>query len=316
MKGAEIWLNRLANLNVARTERRGLAPHKPLLLLAIIDMIEECKLTDPWISYSPELFFRFSCYWDIVYDRQLNRPEMRLPFHALGGYRDLIWARFTDDREPSRSRETTRLCHMDESLWNLLQDSAFRRAARIQLVATYFDAAEQIALCARLKIQEPTTEAVAAIKHNAADYKKSLAKGRSAKFRSDVLIGYRFTCALTGYRMNTDREHLVEAAHIHQHSKSGDNDPRNGLALTRDAHWMFDRGLWTVDYQDGAYLVRVAEGKFEEESPIGRSLMQHDGRSLCLPSAEGLTPDPTRLAWHRNSVFVGMRWLGSEQKKP
>jgi len=307
MAAPATWLNRLASLNVARTEQRGLAPHKPLLLLTIMDMIEEGKITGPWISYSPELFFRFSCYWQVVYDRQLNRPEMRLPFHALGGHRDRIWERFTDDREPSRSRETTRLCHMDESLWDALQDPAFRRSARIQLVATYFDAAEQIGLCTKLKIAEPATEAIAAIKRNTAEYKKSLAKGRSAKFRSDVLTGYRFTCALTGYRMNTDNEYLVEAAHIHTHSESGDNDPRNGLALTRDAHWMFDRGLWTVDYEDGVYVVRVAEGRFEDESPIGRSLMQHHGGLLYFPSTQGLRPDPKRLAWHRSSVFVGSR---------
>ncbi|AUB82343.1 HNH endonuclease [Candidatus Thiodictyon syntrophicum] len=232
---------------------------------------------------------------------------MRLPFHALGGHRDRIWERFTEDREPSRSRETTRLCHIDESLWDALQDAAFRRSARIQLVAVYFEAAEQIALCANLKIPEPTTEAIATIKRNAAEYKKSLAKGRSARFRSDVLTGYKFTCALTDYRMNTDSEHLVEAAHIHKHSESGDNDPRNGLALTRDAHWMFDRGLWTVDCQDGVYVVRVAEGRFEDESPIGRSLMQHQGGLLYLPETQGLRPDPKRLSWHRSSVFVGLR---------
>lgn len=61
MTSPETWLNRLANLNVARTERRGIAPHKPLLLLTTIDMIEEGSITDPWIAYSPEMFYRFSC---------------------------------------------------------------------------------------------------------------------------------------------------------------------------------------------------------------------------------------------------------------
>jgi len=34
------WLGRLANLNAARTEARGIAPHKPLMLLTVIDLIE------------------------------------------------------------------------------------------------------------------------------------------------------------------------------------------------------------------------------------------------------------------------------------
>jgi putative restriction endonuclease len=178
MDNRNTWLKRLANLNVARTERRGLAPHKPLLLLALMDMIEDGNITSRWIAYSAELFFRFSCYWDVVYHRQLNRPDMRLPFHALGGHRDRIWERFTDERQPSRARETTRLCHMDESFWDALQDPAFRRAARIQLVAAYFEPGEQIALCQQLGIPEPTTEAIAAIKQDAAEYKKSLGQGQ------------------------------------------------------------------------------------------------------------------------------------------
>jgi putative restriction endonuclease len=306
MTTREAWLNRLANLNVARTERRGLAPHKPLMLLTIMDMIEDRSIASPWIAYSAELFFRFSCYWDVVYDRQLNRPDMRLPFHALGGHRDRIWERYTDERQPSRSRETTTLCHMDESLWDAFHDSAFRRSARIQLVAAYFEPIEQIALCASLKIPEPTSDAIANIRRSAAEYKKSLAKGRDSKFRSAVLTGYQFTCALTGYRINTDKEHLVEAAHIYKHSESGDDDPRNGLALTPDAHWMFDRGLWTADFQDGVYLVRVALGKFNEDATMGKSLAQRHGGALNLSGSRGLQPDPKRLAWHRDSVFIGL----------
>jgi len=81
---------RLCNLNVEKTNERGRAPHKPLLMLCIIDMIEDGSIETLWISYSPELFFRFQCYWAIVYDRQRNKPDMRLPFHALGGKRDRI----------------------------------------------------------------------------------------------------------------------------------------------------------------------------------------------------------------------------------
>jgi putative restriction endonuclease len=105
--------------------------------------------------------------------------------------------------------------------------------------------------------------------------------------------------------MNTDSDHLVEAAHIHKHAESGDNDPRNGLALTPDAHWMFDRGLWTVDYQTGEYVVLVAKGRFDEDSPIGQSLLLHHGAHLNFRVGVQLTPDPTRLRWHQDRVFIG-----------
>ncbi len=35
----------------------------------------------------------------------------------------------------------------------------------------------------------------------------------------------------------------VGAAHIHRVADSGNNDPRNGSALCKNAHWMFDVGL-------------------------------------------------------------------------
>ncbi len=43
----DTWLRCLSNLNVACTGRRGLAPHKPLLLLTIMDMIEDGDITTP-----------------------------------------------------------------------------------------------------------------------------------------------------------------------------------------------------------------------------------------------------------------------------
>jgi hypothetical protein len=46
----------------------------------------------------------------------------------------------------------------------------------------------------------------------------------------------------------------------------GGNDPRNGLALCKNAHGLFDNGLWMLtDY----YRVLVAAGPFAEGGPDG-----------------------------------------------
>jgi predicted restriction endonuclease len=37
--GCSQWLGKLANLNAARTAERSIAPHKPLMLLTVIDLI-------------------------------------------------------------------------------------------------------------------------------------------------------------------------------------------------------------------------------------------------------------------------------------
>jgi len=298
------WIGRLCNLNTAKTAERGCAPHKPLLMLSIIDMIEDGSIVTPWISYSPELFFRFQCYWAIVYDRQRNRPDMRLPFHALGGKRDRIWTCHMEDGKPSLSKETSRLCHLDGSLWNCIQEEVFRKEARLRLITTYFRPAEQIALCARLGLTEPSSDEIQEIRQSADTYKDSLKKGRDSKFRSDVLLNYRFTCALTGYSLNTSKENLVEAAHIYQHAVSGNNDPRNGLALTPDAHWTFDRGLWTAEPHGDDFVVIVAMDRFKDSSPYGQSLCNHHEKPLFLSEETSLRPNPKYFAWHRKNCFV------------
>lgn len=80
---------------------------------------------------------------------------------------------------------------------------------------------------------------------------------RDAMFRRRVLDAYGSRCALTGLRLiNGGGAAEVEAAHIMPVSEGGPDKVRNGIALTRSVHWMFDRHLITFD--DDLGLVRTA----------------------------------------------------------
>jgi putative restriction endonuclease len=299
------WLGKLANLNVARTGPRGIAPHKPLMLLTVIDLIESGDIPDGWVRYDVRLVSRFRDYWELVRDRQRNSPDIPMPFNALGGDKDQVWQCFTADGQPSKSKVTTRLCHLDPALLVCLQDVDFRREARRILVGIYFTATEQVMLCARLSLPIPNTAAIAALRQDAAEFKARQKKGRDSRFKSDVLGGYYFTCALTGYRLDTETTSIVQAAHIHQHAVSGNNDPRNGLALTPDAHWMFDQGLWTAVPEDNHFLIKVAKGCFTESSPNGHLLAFFAGLALHFHEYARLRPKAEHLAWHKREKFLG-----------
>jgi putative restriction endonuclease len=299
------WLGKLANLNAARTEARGVAPHKPLMLLTVIDLIESGDIPDGWVKYDVRLVSRFRDYWELVLERQRNQPDIPMPFHALGGDKDKIWERFTEEGQPSRAKTTTRLCSLDPSLFSCLQDAAFRRKARQTLVTIYFTPKEQVMLCARLALPVPETEAIKAMKLDADEFKARQKKGRDSRFKSDVLGGYYFTCALTGYRLDTETGSIVQAAHIHQHAVSGNDDPRNGLALTPDAHWMFDAGLWTVIPKGDDLLIHVAAGRFSESSPHGHSLSQFHKQPLKFHAHARLKPAHEHFTWHYNAKFLG-----------
>ena len=107
-------------------------------------------------------------------------------------------------------------------------------------------------------------------------------------------------CSLTRYRFSTvDNESIVDAAHIHSFSDSGNNDPRNGLALCKNAHWLFDRGLWTLSDD---YKVVVARNHIDEESldPGTKKLADYHGRRftcqrMSLPGEIGNTSSGTGI---------------------
>jgi putative restriction endonuclease len=132
---------------------------------------------------------------------------------------------------------------------------------------------------------------------------EALTQGREARFRLNIMAAYNYTCALTRYRLTTIAGgSIVDAAHIHQFSDSRNNDPRNGLALCKNAHWLFDHGLWTLTDD---YKVIVAVGRFAEDGPDQKLLAAYHGRQIHLPAEVAAWPSPVHIAWHRSKRFKG-----------
>jgi len=299
------WLGKLANLYAAKTPGRGIAPHKPLMIFSVMDLIERNTLTTRWVPYDADLVTQFRDYWDLVVERRQNTPEITMPFNALGGDRDAVWERFDEHGNPSKSKLTTRLCHLDADLFECLLDPTFRRQARQRMILAYFTPSEQVTLSERLTLPIPDSAEISAFAKDRTAFKASQKKGRSSRFKAEVGPGYRYTCALTGYCLHCTKGYLVEAAHIHEHAKSGNDDPRNGLALSPDAHWMFDKGLWTAIPKGDDFIIQVAhEGSFKETSPHARSLQPYHGKPLHFAKNTTLRPDLRHLQWHTRNIYV------------
>lgn len=287
------WLLRLTNLKLGKGPTGKPAPHKPIMLLCLLDLIDSGELTGPLVAFDVHLTQRFRDYWSLVAARQPSAPDMALPFHHLSS--DGVWRTLTADGAPSAARATTQLCEVVPDLWAELQDAGFRLAVRKALIIRYFEPLEQVALCARHELAVPDTVEVHAVEADAAAWKAMQQKGRDSRFKSEVLAGYNFTCALTGYRLMTERAAIVQAAHIEQHATTGNDDPRNGLALTPDAHWMFDNGLWTVKPVGEALVVEVRAEGFDESD--GRLRARH-GLPLVFHPLARLRPKVEYLRWH------------------
>lgn len=298
MDDATATLHRLSRLKVDRS-RGNPAPHKPLLLLAVMDLLDAGRLELPTVPLTAELTYQFLTYWRIVARRRPAAPDVRMPFHHLGG--DRLWDPLDANLQPSPDRRLTRFARLPAATATLFGDPGFRAAARRVLAASYFLPGEQVALAAALGIPEGdlAPDAVPA----AADRDGAVRRGRDVRFRLRVVAAYRYTCALTRHRLTTVAGgSLVDAAHVHQFADSRNDDPRNGLALSKDAHWMFDVGLWAVADD---LTVLVAASQFTEEWPGGALLAGRAGQRLSLPDDPALWPHRAYLDWHRRKKFLG-----------
>jgi putative restriction endonuclease len=122
---------------------------------------------------------------------------------------------------------------------------------------------------------------------------------RDAAFARQVKQAYADTCAMTGLRIiNGGGRSEVQAAHIRPVTENGPDTVRNGLALCGTAHWMFDRGLVSVDDD---LTILVAKDRLPESAA---RLLNADGR-LIAPSVAQLRPHRRFLDWHRRCVFKG-----------
>jgi putative restriction endonuclease len=302
MDSAQLWLSRFGDLNVAPDTGKGRAPHKPLLLLAVLSLVEDGLLTSTKLTLSPELVRRFRDLWPIVQARRGNRGEIRMPFHALASAKDRVWEVFDSEGRFSTSEDTTAFAILSEELFALFADRTFRTALRRRLVGGYFPPVEQVELAAQLGFEHEIDETeLAGYRTEREAFREAKTRGRSAGFKSRVPSGYAYTCALTGYRLTLEggngRE-LIEAAHIEAHRLRGNDALDNGLALTPTAHTLFDMGLWSIA-DDMRILVKPA-AVFTETGPAdGFSLRALAGRPLTFHSAARLRPNIDHIRWHR-----------------
>jgi HNH endonuclease len=147
----------------------------------------------------------------------------------------------------------------------------------------------------RLESLEQWTPFVA---ENRAVYQISRQK-RDAAFRNIVLSNYGHTCAVTGQRFHSPRHVEADGAHIIGKDVRGTDDPRNGIALSKSAHWAFDRGIFTISDQ---YEV-VANPKASSSSVARFPALELDRQKILLPSDSCYWPHPDALAWHKQERF-------------
>jgi putative restriction endonuclease len=266
-------------------------------------MAEAGVLTGRTFTRTANLVLRFKEYGALVSERWPTRLDLRVPFFYLRTQG--FWQGFTLEMAPAQSPESCFVCELNEEFFDLLGDADFRLKARLLLVSRYFEPCERVALLESLGLCADGVEKAEKrmCELNEEGEEAARRKGRCARFAVQVVSRYKFTCALTGLNcLTSDGAAIVDAAHIEPWAASANDDIQNGLALCKNAHWMFDEGLWSVQ-ADGRVV--LAPYRLTENGPEALRLQPYGGRLLQF--AGGVTLRPKAEYFGRHRAFHGFR---------
>lgn len=127
----------------------------------------------------------------------------------------------------------------------------------------------------------------------------SLRPYRDRAFSTVVRSAYNYTCAFTGLHLvNGGGRVEVDAAHIRAVEDHGPDSPRNGLTLSKTVHWLFDRGMISLE-DDGKIL------KAEALIPAQLRTIFNQSGYANLPDKTSLRPHPQFLRYHRDTRYKG-----------
>ncbi len=305
----DTYTRKFAALKVA-THNGHRSPHKICMILAVLDLARSGRLSRNQIYFDPELLTRYLQFFSAVSTNRDN-PNAHYPFFylqsALKGGEDSFWhlhpipgreivlAAMSNVRKVSDVTQNIAFASLDSELFELLQQATAIETLSSSLAIHWFDrgleelhtVVSQYAAIARyeqkirltnLTAQEiPVPEFV-----------------RKPAFRRTVTQIYDYRCAATGVRLLLPTgESMVEAAHIHPFSEAGDDDARNGLALSPNIHWAMDKNL----IAPGPDLKWHVSSQIDPRIPDNFLLSSLDNKSLILPAEARWSPKRESLEW-------------------
>jgi putative restriction endonuclease len=305
------YVERFSRLVVNVNNGRA-SPHKICMLLAVLDLARAGGLTENRILYAPPLLERYSRLFDAVRTSG-DHPNPYFPFFHLSGRlrgggesfwhldpipgRETVLASMNTARSHSDITANIAFARLDPALFELLRDVRSIDALTTALGEQWLGRGLQ------------DLAAVVERSSQVSRYERDLRSGtmpaqakelqppayiRDPAFRRVVTQIYDYRCAATGVRiLLPSGEAMVEAAHIHPFGEAGDDDPRNGLALSPDMHWAMDRNLIAPGPDFRWHVSKLLDRRI----PDLRVLCKLDGRDLLLPAEPRMYPKRESLEW-------------------
>jgi putative restriction endonuclease len=299
------YCKKFSKLHTAKVKGRT-APHKPILLLAIIEGIKNSEIKENRICITPELVARFKDLWSQLVVNSEFTANFSLPFYHLksDGFwnlqtssgRELILTSSHSIKSFAQLKDVIEFAFFDDALFQLLYDEHTRSVLKQTLLSRYFPDHEISRSDGLIQsiTQQILHEPAEVYKTKAAEFNEEEVFVRGGIFKREIPKVYNYTCCISGLRIIADKEvQMIDACHIVPFSVSGDDTIGNGISLCPNLHRAFDRGLIAIDDD-----YRVLTKPFFEDANA-YSIKQFEGRELLLPKQKSYHPLQENLRRHR-----------------
>ncbi len=301
-----------------RDRKNGGAPHKPILLISLIQAFQQKIFDSNKIFIIPELVGLFKTNWKDLVESN-NHCLFAMPFYHMHTepFWQLIpnagcelWVKSKSSMR-SFSNLTTAIKYVliDNELVHLLKNKEESEILIHFLLDKYFpntknsytkgnnsyltDIENQI-------IQEPKEEykrrllSIREQLDNDAFQEEIYVRGNV--FKKEIPKIYNYTCCISGLRIDAiSNVSMIDACHIVPFSESYNDTITNGIALCPNLHRAFDRGLISIDDN---YKVIVSKG-FSETINSNYNIRQFAGKEILLPKNQKYFPSIESLNYHR-----------------
>ena len=311
------YINKFKKLR--RDAKNGGSPHKPIMLLSVIEQIRNNHITNNQIYITPELIATFKKKWSLLVTTP-HELRFALPFYHLKG--ESFWylipnIGFEEALKMKGNMRSLRnlslavkYAVLNEDLFLLLCQSEERKQLEYVLLKTYFPDTYQD----YYKIQTDNTSYIRDIESELLEESSEVYRlkyklitsdeemfVRGALFKRIVPRIYNYTCCISELRVSLKADiSMIDACHIRQFSETKDDTIKNGFTLCPNLHRAFDRGLISIDDN---YQVIISQA-FIENNDCPYNITQFKGKKILLPENPIHYPSIDNFKWHRENKFL------------
>ena len=312
------YLHAFKKLHIDRSH--GNAPHKPILLLSVLQSFQNNQILDQRIYLTPELVGLFKTNWSLLVTTQ-HDCRISYPFYYLKS--DKFWRLVPKSgfeninqmgsimKSFSTLNAAVDFALIPDDLYQLMKDERNNRILQHLLLDEYFPDTKSNFInseAGQYNLFNLLEEKI--LHEDAAEYKTEIQQLlrqndeeeifiRGSIFKREIPRIYNYTCCVSGMKTSaTSAVSMVDACHIIPFSHSFDDTITNGIALCPNLHRAFDRGLIAIDSD---YRVRVS-GIFHEEAS-NYCIKYFDGKRILLPSDRNFFPFAGNFDWHLKNTF-------------